>query len=87
LPIRLFLKSSPLKGISSAENRVGNTADPTTVIDQADKLADQFGLSQVVFVADRGMLGCQAQTGDIELAPENCQIFAYSDASHGRPFV
>jgi hypothetical protein len=34
----------------------GNTADPTTVIDQANKLADQFGLSQVVFVADRGML-------------------------------
>jgi transposase len=33
-----------------------NTADPTTVIDQANKLADQFGLSQVVFVADRGML-------------------------------
>ena len=24
----------------------GNTADPTTVIDQADKLRDQFGLSQ-----------------------------------------
>src|ERR1700733_3645466 len=34
----------------------GNTADPTTVIDQANELADQFGLSQVVFVADRGML-------------------------------
>jgi transposase len=34
----------------------GNTADPTTVIDQANKLADQFGLSQVVLVADRGML-------------------------------
>jgi len=34
----------------------GNTADPTTVIDQADKLANQFGLSQIVFVADRGML-------------------------------
>jgi transposase len=34
----------------------GNTADPSTVMDQADKLVDQFGLSQVVFVADRGML-------------------------------
>jgi transposase len=34
----------------------GNTADPSTVIDQADKLAGQFGLSQVVFIADRGML-------------------------------
>ena len=34
----------------------GNSADPSTVIERANKLADQFGLSQVVLVAGRGML-------------------------------
>jgi hypothetical protein len=31
--------------------------------------------------------GFQAQTGGIELVPENCLIFGDNDASHGRPFV
>lgn len=34
----------------------GNTGDPTTVPDQADKLRKQFGLERVVLVGDRGML-------------------------------
>ena len=34
----------------------GNTADPTTVVDQVEKLRTQFQLSQVVLVGDRGML-------------------------------
>jgi len=34
----------------------GNTGDPTTVADQIEKLREQFGLSRVVMVGDRGML-------------------------------
>jgi len=34
----------------------GNTADPTTVPDQVDKLRERFGLERVVLVGDRGML-------------------------------
>jgi transposase len=34
----------------------GNTADPTTVPDQVDKLRERFGLGRVVLVGDRGML-------------------------------
>jgi len=34
----------------------GNTADPTTVPDQVDKLKTRFGLERVVVVGDRGML-------------------------------
>ena len=34
----------------------GNTADPTTVPDQVDKLLNRFGLKRIVLVGDRGML-------------------------------
>ncbi len=34
----------------------GNTADPTTVPDQVEKLRKRFGLDRVVLVGDRGML-------------------------------
>ena len=34
----------------------GNTGDPTTVVDQVNKLRDRFQLSRVVLVGDRGML-------------------------------
>ena len=34
----------------------GNTGDPTTVADQTEKLRQQFGLSRIVLVGDRGML-------------------------------
>ena len=34
----------------------GNTGDPTTVLDQVDKLQRRFRLSHVILVGDRGML-------------------------------
>ena len=34
----------------------GNTGDPTTVVDQVDKLKRRFGLQRVILVGDRGML-------------------------------
>jgi transposase len=34
----------------------GNTGDPTTVVDQVNKLRERFGLSKVVLAGDRGML-------------------------------
>jgi transposase len=34
----------------------GNTADKTTVLGQAKKLANEFGVSEIVFAGDRGML-------------------------------
>ena len=34
----------------------GNTADPTTLATQIDKLKQRFGLSRVVLVGDRGMI-------------------------------
>jgi transposase len=34
----------------------GNTADPTTLSTQIDKLKERFGLSRVVLVGDRGMI-------------------------------
>ena len=34
----------------------GNTADPTTLATQVDKLKQRFGLSRVVLVGDRGMI-------------------------------
>lgn len=34
----------------------GDTGDPTTVPDQAEKLRERFGLKQLVLVGDRGML-------------------------------
>jgi hypothetical protein len=34
----------------------GNTADPSTVPDQVEKLRERFGLDRVVLVGDRGML-------------------------------
>jgi transposase len=34
----------------------GNTGDPTTVVEQVNKLRERFQLSRVVLVGDRGML-------------------------------
>ncbi len=46
----------------------GNTGDPTTVVDQVEKLRQQFGLSHVVLVGDRGML-TQPQIDKIKKHP------------------
>jgi hypothetical protein len=40
----------------SVDVYAGNTADPTTVPDQVEKLRDRFSLKRVVLVGDRGML-------------------------------
>ena len=40
----------------SVEVYPGNTADPSTVPDQVEKLKGRFGLKRVVLVGDRGML-------------------------------
>lgn len=39
----------------------GNTSDPQTVSDQIDKLATRFGVKDVVFVGDRGMVKAKAK--------------------------
>jgi transposase len=46
----------------------GNTADPTTGADQVQKLREQFGLSRVVLVGDRGML-TQPQSNKLKQHP------------------
>jgi transposase len=46
----------------------GNTADPTTVPDQVEKLRERFGLSRVTLVGDRGML-TQAQIEKLRETP------------------
>jgi hypothetical protein len=40
----------------SVQVYTGNTADPSTVADQVDKLRERFGAADVVLVGDRGML-------------------------------
>jgi transposase len=40
----------------AVEVYAGNTGDPTTVVEQVNKLRQRFGLSRVVLVGDRGML-------------------------------
>lgn len=49
----------------------GNRADPTTVADQVHKLAKDFGVREVVFVGDRGMLKAQGR----QLLAEQCFRF------------
>lgn len=46
----------------------GNTADPTTVRDQVEKLRERFGLVRLVLVGDRGML-TQPQIDTLKAAP------------------
>lgn len=58
----------------------GNTGDPTTVPDQADKLQKQFGLTRVVIVGDRGML-TQPQLDKIKQHPEMGWITALTSVA------
>ena len=44
----------------------GNTADPTTVKGQIDKLMERFGLKQVVLVGDRGTLTSARVRDDLQ---------------------
>src|SRR5664279_3906996 len=45
----------------------GNTADPTTVPTQVEKLKQRFGLDHVVLVGDRGMITQARITDDLSL--------------------
>src|SRR5207244_2600866 len=57
LPIIVYgLLTDPEGRPIAVEVYPGNTGDPTTVVDQVDKLRDRFQLSRVVLVGDRGML-------------------------------
>jgi transposase len=44
----------------------GNTADPTTLSSQVEKLKDRFGVSRVVLVGDRGMITSARIRDDIK---------------------
>lgn len=46
----------------------GNTADPTTVAAQVDRLRKQFGLSRVVLVGDRGTITSARIRDDLDTA-------------------
>ena len=39
----------------------GNTSDPQTVSDQIEKLAKRFGVKEIIFVGDRGMVKAKAK--------------------------
>ncbi len=58
----------------------GNTADPTTVADQIEKLRERFGLSRVVMVGDRGML-TQPQIDKLKQHPGFGWITALTSAA------
>ncbi len=64
----------------AAEVYPGNTGDPTTVIDQVEKLRAQFQLSRVVLVGDRGML-TQPQIDNMKQHPGLGWITALTSAS------
>jgi transposase len=57
LPIIVYGVLTDAQGCPVAvEVYPGNTGDPTTVVDQVEKLRQRFGLVRVVLVGDRGML-------------------------------
>jgi transposase len=58
----------------------GNTGDPTTVEDQVEKLRQQFQLSRVVLVGDRGML-TQPQIEKLKVHPGLGWITALTTAA------
>jgi transposase/ribosomal protein L35 len=53
----------------AVEVYAGNTGDPTTVVDQVNKLRERFHLSRVVLVGDRGML-TQPQIEKLKAHPQ-----------------
>lgn len=44
----------------------GNTADPSTLVSQVEKLKDRFGISRVAVVGDRGMITAARIRGDLK---------------------
>ena len=81
LPIIVYGVLTDAEGCPVAiEIYPGNTGDPTTVADQVDKLRNQFGLSRVVVVGDRGML-TQPQIDKIKQHPEMGWITALTNTA------
>ena len=69
LPIIVYGVMTDAQGCPVAlQVYAGNTGDPTTVIDQVDKLRKNFHLSRVVLVGDRGML-TQPQIDKLKAQP------------------
>lgn len=62
----------------------GNTSDQTTVMGQVEKLRDQFGIDEMVFIGDRGMLTSARRT-DLQ-AKEYEQIKYISALTRGEMF-
>ena len=58
----------------------GNTGDPSTVVDQVNKLREKFQLSRVVLVGDRGML-TQPQIEKLKAYPEMGWITALTSVA------
>ena len=58
----------------------GNTGDPTTVVDQVNKLRERFQLSRVVLVGDRGML-TQPQIEKLKAHPQMGWITALTNVA------
>jgi len=58
----------------------GNTGDPTTVVDQVNKLRERFQLSRVVLVGDRGML-TRPQIDKLKAHPEMGWITALTSVA------
>src|SRR6266404_1772296 len=58
----------------------GNTGDPTTVVDQVNKLRERFQLSRVVLVGDRGML-TQPQINQLKAYPQMGWITALTSVA------
>jgi len=64
----------------AVEVYAGNTGDPTTVVDQVNKLRERFQLSRVVLVGDRGML-TQPQIEQIKAHPQMGWITALTSVA------
>ena len=64
----------------AVEVYAGNTGDPTTVVDQVNKLRARFQLSRVVLVGDRGML-TQPQIDKLKAHPHMGWITALTSVA------
>src|SRR5437868_2123560 len=64
----------------AVEVYAGNTGDPTTVVDQVNKLRERFHLSRVVLVGDRGML-TQPQIDQLKAHPQMVWITALTSGA------
>jgi len=81
LPIIVYGLMTDSEGRPLAvEVYAGNTGDPTTVVDQVNKLRQRFGLSRVVLVGDRGML-TQPQIDKLQAHPQMGWITALTSVA------